>query len=376
MKKLEYITILRGVAILSVLLIHVKLQSSGILYLNPYLVSLIDNGARGVQLFYLLSAFTLFRSFNQRGSVEKRPVTNYFIRRFFRIAPLYYLAIIYYLWQDGTGSRYWLGNASHITTYNILSNFTFLHGFNPYWITSLVPGGWSIAVEVLFYVSLPLLARKIKGLQQAYYFLIVTLILRFVLLLFFTRHVLISDDRLWREYLILYFPNQLPIFGLGIVLYFLVEGLADLKLSSKSLLAGAFVLIVGTSLGGELLIPNIFYFGVGFVLLVLALRKYRPVIFFNAVFRYIGKVSYTIYLTHWAAIFLLHKFSIFNLLPVYNEPLVIVNYLLNYLLVVSVSITISTMIYYTIESPMQRVGKSLIDKMERRSRLLNKLQAV
>jgi peptidoglycan/LPS O-acetylase OafA/YrhL len=75
---------------------------------------------------------------------------------------MYYLGICYYLIQDGFGPRYFLENESHITTLNVLSNFTFLHGFNPYWITSLVPGGWSIAVEMTFYIILPFLFARIK----------------------------------------------------------------------------------------------------------------------------------------------------------------------------------------------------------------------
>ena len=157
MKKLEYITILRGLAILAVLMVHVEQQSSGVAYLHPYIISIIENGSRGVQLFYILSAFTLFRSFKLRSTTESSPIKNYFIRRFFRIAPLYYLAIIYYLWQDGTGPRYWLGNAPKITNSNIISNVFFLHGLNPYWITSLVPGGWSVTVEVMFYLCVPIL---------------------------------------------------------------------------------------------------------------------------------------------------------------------------------------------------------------------------
>ena len=50
-------------------------------------------GQRGVQLFYMISAFTLYLSLDGRRT-EQHPWTNYFLRRFFRIAPLFYLVIV------------------------------------------------------------------------------------------------------------------------------------------------------------------------------------------------------------------------------------------------------------------------------------------
>lgn len=367
MKKLEYITILRAVAILYVLLVHIRQQSEGIEYIHPYLIGILDNGARGVQLFYLLSAFTLFHSFSYRITRENKPRTNYFIRRFFRIAPLYYLAIIYYLWQDGRGARYFLGDAKNISTANIISNFTFLHGFSPYWITSLVPGGWSIAVEVMFYCFLPFLFLKIKNIQQAFYFLLITMGIRFILLLFFMHYRLISDQRLWEEYLFLYLPSQLPYFSLGIILYFLIYDKSNRNFTSKSFLFAAIILILGYSIQPDLIIPGIFSFGIAFLFLALALHKYQPEILFNRFFLYIGQISFTIYLTHGAAIHFLIRYRIMNLFINHNEILAIVNFLVNYGMVLTIAILVSTILYYTIELPMQKFGGELIKKYSSKS---------
>lgn len=115
---------------------------------NQLMGHFISQGTNGVQLFYIASAFTLFLSFKSRVTNETFPVRNFFIRRFFRIAPMYYLGICYYLFQNGFGARWQLGDEKHITIMNIISNITFLHGLNPYWIYSLVPGGWSIGIEI------------------------------------------------------------------------------------------------------------------------------------------------------------------------------------------------------------------------------------
>jgi len=358
-RKLEYITVLRAIAILAVLAVHVNLLTASGQHFNPYIQSAINNGARGVQLFYLLSAFTLFLSLNKRSVTEKKPITNYFIRRFFRIAPLYYIAILYYLWQDGTGPRYWLGDAKSISLANITGNFLFLHGFSPYWINSVVPGGWSVAVEVLFYCLLPLLFYRIKNIQQACAFTIIALIVRLILIRILFHYPLIANKELWSNYLFLYLPNQLPIFALGVVLYFIIYDSINIKFSFKFLFIVSACIIAGLAIKPELFVFDAFYFGVAFLLLTYALHRYHPAILFNPVFLYLGKISYTLYLTHLAAIFLLTKFKLANVIKANNETTTIINYVLNYGMVLIVSVFISTILYYTIEEPMQRVGKRI-----------------
>ena len=362
MKRFDYITVLRAVAILLVLVVHVRQHSNGVEYIHPYLIALMDNGARGVQLFYLLSAFTLFRSFNYRKSKEIEPVTNYFIRRFFRIAPLYYLAIIYYLWQDGLGPRYWLGDASHISAGNILSNFTFINGFSPYWINSIVPGGWSVAIEVIFYCFLPFLVTHIKNVRQAVTFTLITLVIRFMLLIFFSRYYFITDHRLWGDYLFLYLPNQLPIFALGIILYFLIYNNETVKMGSTQLLIAFIMIIVGISIPQLNLLPEVFYFGLAFLLLTIALHDKHVRILSNSILKYIGNISYTLYLSHLAVLYFFTKFKLINLVSPHNEPTALANFLMNYISVFFFSIGIATVLHFGIERPMQNFGRKLISR--------------
>lgn len=367
MKKLEYITVLRALAILSVLIVHISQQGPGLNYTQHFITAAMYNGQRGVQLFYLLSAFTLFMSFNYRSKKERSPVTNYFIRRFFRIAPLYYLAIIYYLWQDGTGPRYWLGSEKSITTLNIISNFSFTHGFNPYWINSIVQGGWSVGVEVAFYCLLPFLFLRIKNIQQACNFVFISLFARLLFLILLTHYRMIPDVELWDQYLFFYLPNQLPIFAMGIVLYFLIYDSSNLEISSKNLFIYAIALITGLAIQSNLFIPEICYYGVFFLVLAYALHQYHPSILFNSFVLYVGKISYTLYLTHFGVIYFLNKVKVLNLVPSANQPSALLNFFLNYLIVLIASILVSTVLYYIIEEPMQKVGAKLIRYKDRKN---------
>jgi peptidoglycan/LPS O-acetylase OafA/YrhL len=101
MNKLLFIDALRGMAILGVLINHAarNIEVWGILgknvHLTPWVYQIMAQGSRGVQLFFVASAFTLCLSYERRKN-EKNPLLNFFIRRFFRIAPLFYCGFLFY----------------------------------------------------------------------------------------------------------------------------------------------------------------------------------------------------------------------------------------------------------------------------------------
>jgi len=356
MKKIDYVDALRGLAITSVIMTH----SLGDTQLPQIIRNVINSGARGVQLFFLASAFTLFLSFENRFEKEAFPIRNFFLRRFFRIAPMYYIGICYYLFQDGRGPRFWLGDAPYITNLNILSNITFLHGFNPYWITSLVPGGWSIGVEMAFYLLLPFLFSKIKHINQAFNFLTISLLLQLAFHLALKRIPLIRDHQLWEDYLFLYFPSQLPIFSLGIIMYFVVlknESLAGI--TGKSLLLFSGVLLLDLATGAQLIFPKHIFFGIGFLLFGVALSRYHSSIFVNPVINYIGKISFSMYIVHFAV---LHWLTAGNFTHLFHSP--VLNYLGCFLLLMVITGIIASIFYNLVELPCQNIGKSLIKKMD------------
>jgi peptidoglycan/LPS O-acetylase OafA/YrhL len=144
------------------------------------------------------------------------------------------------------------------------------------------------------------------------------------------------------------------------VLFYLINDKGKIKISSKQLFLCFIVLIIGLSIPQAQLLPQIFYFGLAFLVFVMALHDKQPRLLFNRAFNYIGTISYTLYLSHWAVIYFINKFKIVNLLPSKNEPLALANFLLNYFWVLILSIGMSTILYYTIELPMQKVGRKLI----------------
>lgn len=359
MKKLDYIDALRGLAILAVLMVHTKQFGNSNL---PQMVNnILSQGSRGVQLFYVASAVTLFLSFNRRYDKEKFPIKNFLIRRFFRIAPMYYLGIIYYLFQEGLGPRYFLGDQPNITFLNVLSNFAFLHGFSPYWINSVVPGGWSIGVEMTFYALLPLLFFRIKNINQAFLLFIISILINTFLFIIFSKYPLISFNRLWLDYLFLYFPNQLPVFSIGIILYFVIFEKVEIKnLSGKLILAFTALIILQLSTGIQYLFPQHILFGFAFFMMAYGLSVYKLKIIVNTVIIYMGKVSYSMYLVHFAVLYWLKQL---DLVDYTNNS--ILNYIIRLAVVLGISTLISTVTYRFIEVPFQNIGKKIIDKWEK-----------
>jgi peptidoglycan/LPS O-acetylase OafA/YrhL len=220
--------------------------------------------------------------------------------------------------------------------------------------------GWSVAVEVMFYIALPVLFYKIKNIQQACNFIMIALIIRLLTLLILQHHSLIKDDKLWGDYLFLFLPNQLPIFGLGIVMYFLIYDKQNLAISTKHVFIYASILIAGLSIQPGLFMSDIFYFGIAFLIFAYSLQAYSPRLLFNAPLRYIGQISYTLYLTHWAAIYFLSKNKLLNILETNNGPSAVLGFIINYITVLLTSIILSTILYYAIENPMQMIGKRII----------------
>jgi peptidoglycan/LPS O-acetylase OafA/YrhL len=359
MKKLEFIDALRGLAILGVIMVHTFAYGTP----NPSgkIGIMFSSGANGVQLFFLASAFTLFLSFKNRSSIEEFPIRNFFVRRFFRIAPMYYLGICYYLLQDGYGPRFWLGDATHITPLNIISNFTFIHGFNPYWINSLVPGGWSIGIEMIFYGILPFLFSKIKNINQAFILFILSLFLRLFFYALLIKFPLISSTSLWNGFLFLYFPSQLPVFSLGIIFYFLViENESVKNISSKWILLFSGLLILQLSTQTTHLLPTHVLFSIGFLLLGYSLSSFKFKLLVNPVITHIGKISFSMYLVHFAVLHWLDKFHLVN----YSQN-GIINYAARFSITIAITAAISTFFYNVIEIPFQKVAKNIISRWEK-----------
>ncbi len=358
-KKYAYIDTLRGLAILGVMMVHCGQCGS-----NKYpqwVESIITSGSYGVQLFFIVSALTLFMSMKERSVNEKYPVLNFFIRRFFRIAPLFYIAIVYYLLEYAHGRTDVFAGSYGLSMFKILSTVTFTNGISPYWITSVVDGGWTIAVEMTFYLFLPLLFMTIKNLKTALLLTTIALLGSQLLDFILHKHVLISDAHLWESYLYTYFPAQLPTFLLGIVLFYLIKNKQKAVPAEKDQgISFAMVwLIIAVLLMAQLVlrhtIPFYFLISVIFLILIYSLALSPIKLFVNKFTVFIGKISFSLYITHFAVVDYMDRFHCVDFLS--NS---ILNFVVRYLVLLAAAGIVSFITYSLIEQPGQDIGKRLI----------------
>lgn len=165
LKKFDFIDALRGWAILGVISVHSSMVGAVPDFIQPF----IFGGSRGVQLFFIVSAFTLFYSLYSRKDTCK--FRSFFIRRFFRIAPLFYIvACISILCGSADPGSYWAPEG--VSLLGILSVFLFLNGWKPDILNAVVAGGWTIAVEMNFYLFIPILFLYINSFKRAFVLLI------------------------------------------------------------------------------------------------------------------------------------------------------------------------------------------------------------
>jgi len=123
--------------------------------LRPY-VARLDVGVR---IFFLISAFLLYRPFvSARLRGQAPPLLGaYAWRRFLRVAPPYWLALI--------AVALWLGAPGVWDHWPLYFGFAHVYEHDTLSVTGL-PQAWSLCVEVAFYAFLPLwaaLMRRVPG---------------------------------------------------------------------------------------------------------------------------------------------------------------------------------------------------------------------
>jgi peptidoglycan/LPS O-acetylase OafA/YrhL len=363
MKKFQYVDALRGIAILGVVMVHCGQYGT-----NDYpdkIKHLLEFGSLGVQLFFVASAFTLFLSMHNRKERGETGNTDFFIRRFFRIAPMYYIGITYYLFQNGLGPSFWLGDATHVSTLNIVCNFLFLHGFDPYYFNSVVPGGWSIAVEMLFYCFVPLLFKYITNMNRALIFFLIAAVFRMIGLLVMQQVHICNDPILWQEYLNLYFPSQLQIFACGFILYFLITVPGSLRKSNVWILAVLILAFVTDYVIRKVsFFPIQVKFAIGFIALGYLLSRKPIALLVNPIICNIGKISYSMYLVHFAVLYWLTKSGHADFIHPVSLATGIANLVVRFVVVLIGSSVLAAIFYNVIELPFQKLGSQLIKKRQ------------
>jgi peptidoglycan/LPS O-acetylase OafA/YrhL len=304
-----------------------------------------------VPLFFVLSGFSLgYSTSDHVGS--SRWIEIYFIKRFFRIAPLFYTMLCFTL-------LFFYVRGAIIDTARIaeiLLNITFAFNFIPGRHESIVFAGWTIGVEMIFYALFPLILTSVRGLLP-----ILALTVIGIAVSLSARIVLPTISGLPSSYGGFCFISNLEYFVIGILSFRIFALLKFQAVATKSIQIGGFAAVIlfvailmvapagcETAVWGLLFGALCVWQGLapGFV----AGSRYLS---------YLGERSYSIYL--------LHPLSIFFLAPLFGVikeglgPLLgSWTYIPCALILLTVIYLLATISYALIETPGNRVGKFLV----------------
>jgi peptidoglycan/LPS O-acetylase OafA/YrhL len=118
---------------------------------SGFFFRLVNEWHIGVSLFFVLSGFLIFHSFSHSFS----SLSAYFIKRFARIFPLFFLLSLAQFFSP------WY-SFSEAAWKEILLNFSLLKGFSEKYGFSGIPQGWSLSVEEAFYILAPVFFFLVK----------------------------------------------------------------------------------------------------------------------------------------------------------------------------------------------------------------------
>jgi peptidoglycan/LPS O-acetylase OafA/YrhL len=360
--ELSFINGLRGLAILLVLADHWFLwgikSPSWVFSKSPDW--LIASGQRGVQLFFIVSAFTLFLSSSHRTSTEAHPIRNFYLRRAFRILPLWWCAMFFYaLYFD------------RFTFQELAPNLWMYFGFYRFTEVSFADFQWSLFVEETFYVGFPLFLGLLSNLRAALALLAITYGIAYLWIrLAPLTHIPTAN------YFIEWFPlNHWPAFAMGIVLAFLWK---QNVLSRKREVLWLYIGLVPVFLEsfnqaadrGLLAVTALF---------VLTALPSGPFAWLcqRRWLGTFGRCCYSIYLFHYALMHSLASSSHWNHLFAPSNLPGELRLLIELTVVASTCLAGGLLLHHFIEKPFVAAGAELIDRLENEplssSRLLTRI---
>jgi len=319
--RLDGVDLLRGLAILCVLMNHVntRLRVNDVPYTEgipqPLVHALTGNGQFGVQIFFAISGFLITSITLKRwGALRNINVRDFYLLRLARIGPLLLalltvLSALHFLGlhdfvispqKGGLGRALLAALTFHI---NVLEAH---RGYLPANWDVL----WSLSVEEMFYLFFPLAAWLLGRVR-----LFVPFLCAFIALGPIARAVFARDNDIWQDYSYL---GGMDAIALGCLTALLASRVRFSPAALKSLAWTGLALVIAMlgfsgfpflfPLGATGLEESLLAVGTCLVIIAAAHTQWKSPVFLRPL-RLLGRRSYEVYLTHMFVVFaFLHFF--------------------------------------------------------------------
>jgi peptidoglycan/LPS O-acetylase OafA/YrhL len=339
------IELLRGVAALMVVLVHY------------HAIAAVDPGPlrfayTGVDLFFVISGFVFAPYLYGRPL----PVAAHLVRRFFRLYPLYAVALACYAWLHLSTGR---------PVDHLLEHALFLHTLQSREIAfHFNPAFWSLPPEVEFYLALPLLAWLAGSLRPVLAIAGAAALVHVVLARMSPAEPLALNAAAISA---LHLPGLLVEFMLGALAWHVarrpLSGRARIALVAAGVLGWCGLAAVDARLGDAGLAANPWLRGNVSVLAAMAFAAIvagfigsirRPPPRLVSLAQWLGNVSYGVYLFHNAAPVALSSWR--GSLPGVAFAL----------LCLAATLAVAHLLHATWEAPLRRWGRRLAKRIDRR----------
>jgi peptidoglycan/LPS O-acetylase OafA/YrhL len=356
---LPFLDGLRGIAALWVIVSHsLDLSCAHIRFLN--------RGDIAVNLFMIMSGFLMAYHyyFRQHKEPWEEPKTwlKFYIRRFFRIAPLYYflLAVFFLLgpamagWREGI-AQYYPDTSKDLIRYldrglmNIAMHVSFLFGLSKTYVVRTTMPDWSIALEMQFYWAFPFLML----LFRRYYFILTTVVL--YVLCYHANDFLYHDGYMKPSVL----PMSLHFFMMGMLLALFNRYRAERWKAAAA---------VGLALGLAWLTEERFIMAL-IVLIALLLNPDsvgKPVKFVgqalgSRIAKWLADMSYSAYLLHLG--FMIPITYLCSRWEIYRQMPDVARFLMIFALTVTATYSMAAVLFNLVEKNGILWGKAVVKKI-------------
>jgi len=352
--RLDCIEGLRAIAALMIVTYHMILLPN--MQIPAYLNVIKQYFGHGVPLFYALSGFVLAYGYIDRLN-DQNHIMRFYIRRYFRIAPLFYFMII--VWIVVSYLKWGTLPSLHDVVLNVLLLFGLVPGAHE----SIVWAGWSIGVEVLFYVLFPMIVVFVRNLHSC-------ILALAIMLLISSSFYTIAGQLNVGSWAYMNIVTHLPTFLAGVLAFLIWRRTGFLRsvkwgaLLLAFTLGGILTVVYVPSAYKVLMIANgirldLYIWSFLFMMLILSMCMWPNPLLANRLTNGMGRISFSLYL--W------HPLIIVMLVGVYGYiGQILGTGLWNFIACFSLTISIVSLIaYYSfrfIEMPGMKYGKKLANE--------------